>query len=47
LKEGREMLTTILALLGWVAFGLIVLFWGGWTERERGVLGNGSGRWFE
>lgn len=41
------MLTAILALLGWVAFGLVVAFWGGWMERERGAFGKGSERWFD
>ncbi len=46
-KEGREMLATTLALVGWVAFGLIIVFWGGGTEQQRGLHGINSGRWFD
>ncbi len=41
------MLATVLALLGWVAFGVIVVFWGGGMERQRGLHGSSKGRWFD
>jgi hypothetical protein len=39
------MVSAIVAVILWVAFGVVVACWGGWLEREREGLG--SGRWRE
>lgn len=41
------MWDAILTVGGWVLFGLVICFWGRWTDQERERFANGNSRYLE